>query len=288
MNDSGDTKQMADKGITTVKPAGTLQAPDFIKRGAKIQGQDRLDEYVIPPTFKLVQKQSSDELQNSFGKGTTILAPVGAVVAPVNTPFLVTPILYYPEYLTWAPIEMKGKVPAVLDRSMDRKSALAEKATNSEKWSEANYRYTDKKTGAETVISKVRHVEHLVFLVKLIGHELGDAYGTMSFARAEHKKGRNFATLIKMRNAEMFGCIFQVSVSDKPRSNEMGSWYGWDVRNPDPALSSQWIQDATLFEQLRTLNLDFEKKYQDGLLRTNLEEDNGTEQTGEGETNEEM
>lgn len=258
---------MADKGIERAKPTGGLatSAPDFIKRGTEKEGASRLAQFVSPPILKIIQKQTADELLERFGKGTTILHPAGVVVAPANQPFFFTPLIQYPEYLTWAPIEMKGQVPAVLDRSIDPASALARKATNRSTWIEENYVFGE---GDERkVIKKVRHVEHITFIVVVHG-DFGLQPCVMSFSRAEHKTGRNFASLLQMRNADVFGCVFQATVSSTARTNEQGSWHGWDIENPSAdAAFEPWIKDEALYEQFRQLSIGFEEKYQNDLIR---------------------
>lgn len=264
---------MADKGIQVVKPAGALAtpAPEFIKRGPEAAGVERLAQFVTPPLFKIVQKQSDDDLQNRFGKGTTILRPADVVVAPAGTPFHIIPILHYPEYVTWAPIELKGQVPAILDRSLDQNSALARKATDRDRWVEENFEWSPGEGQPTRKIAKVRHVEHITFIVVLYNHEMGIQPAVMSFARAEHKSGRSFASLIKMRNADMFGCVFEVVVNPEPRKNEKGSWYGWDVRNPTVEGVGPWVTDEAMYHQLRQLNAEFEQAYQNKLLRANYD-----------------
>jgi hypothetical protein len=260
---------MADKGITKVQPAGALAAPapDFIKRGKEALGTERLAQFVTPPLFKVVQKQSDDALQDAFGKGTTILRPADVVVAKAGTPFHIIPIIQYPEYVTWAPIELKGQVPAILARTLDQKSELARKATNRDTWIEQGYKFNDR------TIEKVRHVEHITFIVALFNHEIGLMPAVMSFARAEHKSGRQLASMIKMRQADMFGCVFEAVVNPEPRKNEKGSWFGWDIRNPTVEGVAPWVTDKELYDNLAKLNKDFEEAYQNNLLRANYDDD---------------
>jgi hypothetical protein len=250
------------------------QAPDFIKRGAQAEGTSRLDEVVVPPLIKIMQKQSDDALLTTFPKGTVILRPVDILVANVGQSFKFVPLMQFTEYVTWAPIEMKGQVPAILDRTFDQRSELARKATDANRWSENGYKFKDK------IIDKVRHVEHIVFIIQLVDHPAGDIAAALSFARAEHKTGRSFASLLKMRNADAFGCVFEAVVPSEPRKNDKGSWYGLNISNPKEG--SPWVTDKALFEHLRATALKLEEAFANKRLRTDLDPDEAVEQRDEG------
>lgn len=250
------------------------QAPSFIKRGAEAEGTSRLDGLVVPPLVKIMQKQSDDALLSQFPKGTVILRPVDIQIASVGQSFKFIPLMQFTEYVTWAPIEMKGQVPAILDRTFDQRTELARKATDANRWIESGYNFNGKK------IDKVRHVEHIVFIVQLYEHPAGELTAALSFARAEHKTGRSFASLLKMRNADAFGCIFEAMVPTEPRKNEKGSWYGLNISNPKDG--SPWVTDQALFNNLRHTALKLEEAFANKLLRTDHDQDTSTEVRDEG------
>lgn len=252
----------------------TQQAPDFIKRGAEAEGTSRLDGLVVPPLVKIMQKQSDDALLGQFPKGSVILRPVDILVASVGQSFKFIPLMQFTEYVTWAPIEMKGQVPAILDRTFDQRTELARKATDANRWIENGYSFNGKK------IDKVRHVEHIVFVIQLFDHPAGELTAALSFARAEHKTGRSFASLLKMRNADAFGCIFEAVVPAEPRKNEKGSWYGLNISNPKEG--SPWVTDKALFENLRRTSLKLEEAFANKLLRTDHDQDTSTDARDEG------
>lgn len=258
---------MADKGIQKVSPGGLAAAPSHIKRGANKEGSERLAQFIRPPYVKIVQKQSDDALLAAFSKGTTILSPANVVVAPPGGSFYIVPLIQYPEYSVRAPIDMKGQVPYILDRTTDANHAIAVKARNKETWTEKNYKFEDK------VIKEVRNVESIVFIVMIMG-DFGMIPCIMTFERSEFKTGRTFATLLQMRNADAFGCVFKATVSDTPRSNEKGSWYGWDISNPGEGDAyPQWVEDPELFETFRKMALEMEKNYQNDLIRVDYDAD---------------
>jgi len=255
---------MSDGNIEKVRPAGALAAaPTHIQRGDDKQGVERTQEFVSPPFLKIVQKQSDDELITTHGVGSTILTPTNVLVAKHGDSFKFVPIIQYAEFMTWADIGMKGLVPPILDRSLDSNSKLARKCRDRNLWVEEGYDYDGKKL-------KVRHVEHITFVVVIMDEELGAVPCIMSFSRAEHKQGRNLCSLLSLRNADIFGCVFEARVGD-PRKNEKGSWHGFDVFNPTS--DSPWVDDPKVYETLQALHIQYEKLYNDGLLRASYEDE---------------
>lgn len=252
--------------IVYPQTAGQIIAsrPDFIPAEDLGMGNEVLSRYVTPPALKIVQKQSRDELLSLFAPGTGIVVPTQAVLVENDVPFHFTPLFMYAEFITWTPISARARgVPAVLERSLDPKSTLAIKATNQDTWNE-----TIVYEGKEL---EVRHVEHLCFVVKLVGHPLGDAipWMTISFAKAEHKLGRALSGLIKMRNAPPFSCVFEARVAKAPRSNEYGSWFGLDVNNPTDR--SPWV-GAEEYAANKEVHLELSRIHADGLLQVAHEE----------------
>lgn len=271
-------KKDDNKGIQKVNPQGgaLVTAPSHIQRGREAAGRERLAEFVKPPLLKIVQKQSDDSILDTFGKGTTLITPANVVVSNVGEYFHIVPIMQYAEYITWAPIELKGQVPAILDRTTDNNSPLAAKCRNRDKWFEHGYKFGDRVigTGESGPESKpVRHVEHITFIVVLEGEEFGKIPCVMSFSRGSHKFGRNFASLLQMRNADVYGCRFEVKVPEEPQKNEKGTWYVWEVTNPSEESGiSPWVTDEAEYNMYRSLANDMEEAYQNNLLRPDFED----------------
>ena len=243
-------KKDVSKEITKVDPAMAL--PKFMADEAVV-GLEALQEFIVPPFIKIVQKQSGEELLQYFSAGDVILSPSNAMVAemPRNSKgrvvegarsmFKIVPVLFYPEWLTWNPIELKGTEQAIAYRTMDPNDPVAAKARN------AKLRKEPHPTRQEY---SIRHVEHLNFLVILYKHALGPEPAVMSFSRSAWKYGSKFASLIKMRHASLFGCIFDVVLTQ--RQNDKGDWWGFDVINPDDG--SPWVEkdEYEVFKELHT------------------------------------
>lgn len=247
-----------------VKVTPNLNLPDYLQ-DQPVQGLDELKNFVVPPVLKIIQKQSADELLTRFNVGDCIVLPAEAVVAlhtgQEGEPeiFNFVPLFFYSEYCTWTPIELRGQVPAILERTLDRGSPLARKATNSKLWAE-EIEHEGRKI-------KVRHVEHLNYVVTLYNHPLAGEPMIMSFSKGEHSTGSRLASMIKMRKASLYANVFQAHVSVEPRKNQKGSWFGYDIENPTAEGVSPWVTKDEL-ERFRVLFNEVNEYYKHGRLRT--------------------
>ena len=262
-------------GITRVQP--DLSLPAHLQQ-QEVVGLDELKDIIVPPRLKIVQKQARDELLEKFDKGSTIIMPQEALVAGVDEPFLFVPLFFYREFCTWTPLSERGKMPAVIERTLDKSSDLAAKCAN------PKLRVEDTTYEGQKV--KVRHIEHLNYIVMLYGHDFSGEPMVMGFSKAEYRSGSSFAALLKMRKASLFNCVFQARVSSTPRENSEGSWHGWDVTNPmaaeDEDPISPWVT-AEESEVFAGLHEGFKKKHSDGLIQANYEDDASEEEEGTAE-----
>lgn len=258
-------KKDMSEAITKINPQVNL--PAFMKDTTDL-GTELLKKYVIPPRIKVVQKQAAQELLDKFAAGDVILSPMNAVVvelprdnkgrpvdgATASFPFV--PLFFWPEWVTWNPIEMRGKLPAVRYRTVDPSDAVALKAKN------PNLRHE------EIDGVKVRHVEHLNFVVVLYNSEVTSEPCVMSFARGEYSAGTKFASLLKMRRAPIYGCVFSAAVS--PRHGQLGDWHGIDVSNPTEG--SPWVTEDE-FKTFGALHDEFKKYHDEHRLQATLEDE---------------
>lgn len=223
-----------------------LNLPEHL-RDKEVKGMDVMKTIIRPPMLKIIMKQSKDELLDKFGKGALICMPAEAEIAPNDVPFTFTPLFMWKEWCTWAPIEAKGQIPAILDSSLDPTSVLAGKASHTST--------REEKIEYEGSMYDVKHVEHLNFMVVIHDHPLGgpETPMIMSFARAEYRTGSNLASLIQMRKTSPFNCVFEARVCKDPRGNDQGTWYGFDISNPsEDSGRTPWCsaEESALFEEM--------------------------------------
>jgi len=234
-------------------------------------GVESLSEFITPPRIKIVQKQAMSELLAVFHPGDVILSPMNATVLEMprdesgrpkegeRVAFKLVPIFFYPEWVTWNPIELKGKESAIRYRTVDPTDPVVVKSRNAETRSEPH---------PDDPKLRIRHVEHLNFVVMLYDSHLGPEPAILSFARGEHSAGTKFAALIKMRKAPIYGGIYEAVVVH--RHGELGDWYGFDMTNPQDG--NGWVREAdyTIF---KAAHAEFEEYHRSSRLQSRLEDD---------------
>jgi len=244
------------------------QLPGFMTEDREM-GVSELRQFIIPPRLKVVQPMSSEQYTEKFNKGDVVLAPQLVLVAPITMdsvtkrptksgqPFNFVPLFFFPEYLAWNPLESKGTLPAVRERSLDPQSEIARKARNPE---------TREEPCPEVARAVIRYQEHLNFIMLLVN--TGDTAGipvVASFSRGEHRTGTNLASLIAMRRAPIFGCVFEAT--SKLRSNSKGEWYGLDITNPSVSSGvNAIVTDEAQYAALKKLHLEMKEAHAKNLI----------------------
>jgi len=230
-------------------------------------GTESLSQYIIPPRMKIVQKQSGSPFDERFNPGDVIVVPQMLQITDKEKPFYFLPIFFYPEWCVWNPIQMRGTLPVIRERTLDPNHPLVAKSRDPKLWSEPC---------PESPEYALRIVEHLNFVVLLLGDvALSDTPVVVSFMRAEHRCGSNLAALIRMRKAPIFGCQFEAHVGH--RENQKGSWFGIDVGNPsDQTICGSFVEDEIFFEHCRELHEQYKSSHEASKIV--VEYDEGTEE----------
>lgn len=214
-----------------------------------LTGMENLRNFIVPPRVKVIQPLSDSSLKERFSEGDTILVPAKILISEIiknengkstknGLPWEFVPIFFFAEFIAWNPRKMKGTLPAIRNRSVDPDSELAAKCRNRETWFEECPENKD---------MAIRNQEHLNFIIVPIS---GISAGTpclLSFTRSEHKAGTAFASLVDMRKAPLFACVFQAQVGF--RENSEGEWYGIDVTNPDE--NGGWVRDEVAYNSFK-------------------------------------
>lgn len=231
-------------------PSNSLAPAPAYMQVHGMQGLENVNDFCRPPYIKIVQKQSSDELLDTYGRGSAVLLPDGVVLIDGEEllSFEFTPVFFFPQWCTWNPIERRGKEPSIRESSFDRKSALAAKSRDKNLWSEEH---------PDDPKLKIRHVEHLNFIVYLYGH---DMFAMMSFARGEHKRGTQLLSMARARKAPIFAGRYVAETQDN--SNDQGEWIGFKLSNADPT----WV-DEELFEKFRAANEEYHTLHENQLIQ---------------------
>lgn len=241
------------KVVPTAAPM-VLAKPSFLDE-RPVEGVEEMSKYITYPRLKLIQKMANRETLDKFDIGSMVLMPDGIVVAPIakdargrsekeSAPLRFVPIAFFEQWCTWGDIKDRAKGSPILDSTTDPNHPIAIKARNKDTREEIRGSGDDQK--------KIRHVEHLNFLVK-IHHEGNPADGQLamlSFARGSHRDGRNLAKLIKMRRTSPFYCVFEMKTKFIERDGN--DWYVPSIDNPTEG--SAWIESKEIADQMKEMH----------------------------------
>lgn len=244
------------KKTTEVAPRMDEQLPDFMRADGQDAGIDNLRDFIIPPRLKTVQKQSDTLLEAGFNPGDLVVMPSRLLFAQMSLdrktgePFHFVPLFFFAEWCTWNPFELKGTMPAIRERTFDAESPLAKKARDPS-LRQFVCPEVPEKEGKKLYC---RHVEHLNFMVLMAdaGSEFSDVPLVLSFARGEYMTGSAFLSLLSMRRAKCYGCVFEGRAAFRPDKGK-GSWYGVDVTNPTDG-TPPFVRDQATYEAYKALN----------------------------------
>lgn len=224
---------------TEISKNMSASMPAHISKEDKPQGVSDIKNYVRPPRLKIVQFQKSDAY-DKFDPGTLIIVPQCAVI---NMPFTFTPLFFFPEWCAWNPIQMRSMLPVIRERTFNPQSSLAAKSKNS---SQRTFDCPENKEYKCTI------KEHLNFLVMIHGNtDVQNIPVVMTLISGEYKTGQKLLSMIQLRNASIYACIFEANVDkSKPRVNELGKWFGFDFINPD----KPWVEKEAEFNVYKILH----------------------------------
>lgn len=268
------TQAMATVSATSLTPMQAAM-PEWLRSEAPA-GLETLTNFIVPPRLKIVQKTSRPPL-DKLDAGTVVVTPQMDVLAAydkakeVGQPFFFVPVFFFVEWCCWNPLESRGQLDTIRERSFDPASIVAQNAKNPKLRAQVCPEMPKDKEGKPLFI---RYVEHLNFIVVVLGN--GPQAGipvVMSFARAEHFTGSTFCALAKFRNAPLFSGQYFAQVG-KARVNSKGSWHGFDLANP-PADSgvSPFVPTQELFVKYKTLHEEMAAAHKSRTLQVDYSDD---------------
>ncbi len=255
--------------------------PDFMTAEDVKDSTEGIAEYVRPPFIRVVQPLSKG-LIDDFNPGDTVLMPQRMIVAPVfqneqgrplreqsnsGDKWHFVPLFRYTEWISWNPRELTDE-ESIVYRTIDRNDPLVDKCRDSTRWRELHERKA--KDGTDLYI---RHCEHLNFIVMPIDTDIKGTPVCLSYSRAEHKVGASLLSLIQMRHAPIYGCVFEASVGF--RQNNKGEWYGIDARNPSLEVGGL-VQNPADYRTFKAMNAEFKSAHAKGQIQVDLEDDGET------------
>lgn len=193
-----------------------------------------MSEYVVVARMKIIQAMSASEMVSQFGVGSVVLTPGNAMVvknidSKGSQSFDFTPLFFYTEYCKWKDLNDKSDTPMIVERSFDRKGALAARCQNPATRSEG-YGNSSPQKGFQY---NYRFVEHLNFTGIIQGdHPLAGQLCAISCSRGEFATGRTFVTQIMMRKTPAYTQVWSIKTGFRDRGTK--KWWGWDIVGATP------------------------------------------------------
>lgn len=223
----------------------TVQRPDYLAE-EKAFGVEEMRKHIRPPRVKIVQALSDEKLITKFGVGSAIIVPALELIAKLGESFTFTPLYFFPEYCVWNPIQMKGMLPVIRERSFDLKSQVAVLARNPDK------RKFPCPENTELFCNAAEHL-NIVMLIHDDDGPLQDVPVVLPFHHGEHGTGSTLLSMIQMRKASICSTIFEAAPA--MHQNTKGQkWQGLDFANPTDGVA--WV-DKDTFLRYKQLHEQF-------------------------------
>ena len=259
------------------------QRPSYLQDYTGPLGTERMDEYMVPPRLKVVQKNSSAALLEKFNPGDVILLPQAVLVSgvvlndknkptDVGKPFHVVPLFFFPEWVAFNPLETRGTLPSVRYRTFDSKDPIVAKCKDSRLWLEPCPEMPEK-DGKQL---KVTNRELLNFVVAIVGNgEHCEIPVTLTFSSASHFTGATWCTQIRNKRAPCYSCQFEMRT--RLGNNSKGEWYRLEISNPSENSGvSPWVSPEERFREYEKLYRNLQETFDKKLLRPDI---SGEEET---------
>lgn len=263
--------------ITKVTPNMSLPTAPTFMQGATDLGIEELSRWVVPPRIKLIQAQANPELLEKYAPGDVIATGLDCIIAEperdskgkILSPavFCFTPIYFFPEWCCWNDMNLRGKEPAIIERSFDPQSPVAMKAKTK----------FNKKVPHPTVDgASVSFAEHMNFVVAIHNNPaVEDTLMIMTFLRGSHAQGTALAGKIKARRAPMWGCIFDAVIDLK--TNQKGNFYVPFCDNTTHDIGP-WVTDEEVFKKFETFHDEMKKAHLERRIVVDYEDDAGSDE----------
>lgn len=210
---------MASLTKTRSTVVGGEAIPDYLREEMP-EGLDTVQEVATPPRIRIVQALSNDLKALGFVEGDVVLTPLNVKIGNESTPVDCNVLLTWCDYLALNPRDA-ANLPWIHDRTIDGKSALAQRCRNRDKEELPGMR------GRKGEALYIEFVRALNFLVWLPDHSIT---ATVSFMKGEARYGDAFASLIAARGLAIYSGVYRLNCCE--HANKSGDkWKGFTVSN---------------------------------------------------------
>lgn len=245
---------------------GYLQGIEVPKGSRSAWG---MDSYSKPARIIVVQALSKAPLKPPFKEGDVVLTPKMIKIGDSETPFTITPIGFFTDFLALNP---QGTQPWIKERSFDPASDVGKKA-----------KAFTKVLVPGTTDKFVKYVTNLNFIFFIHGYpDLEEMPIHVSFNRGIYKVGQSFITLIQDRkNAAHFPFCHRYQCLVRPIQGKDNNMFpGLDIKND----SEPWVTEDQ-YKRYEIRSKELQDLILAGAMQTEIDnETGGTDDNAADET----
>jgi|SRR6185437_3017355 len=261
-------------GLILGGPTGLAsQIPEHLRVAAG-EGTEEVRKYLRPGRLKVMQSNRTS-IFSDFQEGSVIVTPVNMLLAENDVPFHFIPLLFFSEWCTVNPFQMKDKLPMIRAQSFDPGSDIAIKSRDKDKRTEKC---------PENDKFMIKHKQYFNFVCWLaLQEELSRIPVLLTFSGGEYARGQRLCDMISMKSQQvpLWGQVYEGRVNPKKRTSEGGEWYGIDVSSPTVEGVSPFVMDPGEAQALQQAHRDLKAKHAERLLVTDHEEEEAEAQAAE-------
>lgn len=241
---------------STGLPANQIERPAYL---ANVPAYDlsQMNQYARPPRLTVVQALSGPPLKPPFREGDIIVTPQMIKVGDEQTPFSFTPIIFFVDFLCMNPVQMRGQLPFIRERSFDPNSTVAKKA-----------RAFVKEPCPENKEHQIKYVQNLNFVCIIHSEDISEMPIAMSFNRGTFKVGQSMIGLIQDRRGAPPYVIRLRGITRIIPGKPPTSFPGLDIKN-DP---SPWVEESQV-ERFKLLHDNLQQLVSTGQMDIDLNGD---------------
>lgn len=228
------------------------------------EGTELVKGFCRPGRMKVMQSNRNAPYTD-FEEGSVIVTPANMPIAANGEKFHIVPLLFFPEWCTVNPYQLKGSLKMIRERTLDPAHEIAAKSRD------PDLRGADK--CPENAKYFLKHKGYLNFICWIVNHpELNQLPVLASFSGGEYGRGQRMCDLIQMRKAPIWAQVFECRVPEEKRHSEAGDWYGIDVGSPTVEGMEPFVLDQDEQKILRAAHKELVQLHMRGAVVVDQEE----------------
>lgn len=254
------------KEIMTVGDNLPAEIMDLI--GGESSGFEDIQEYITLPFIKIIQGQTSEEIQEIVGNAGSVGAIPGPIpIAKKGKTFEVIPVFFWNSFHTWSDLKDKES-PMFLDSSLDGNSELAKKAKSKDPEQRSE-------TYGERDQFTMLHCHHFNFASIIFAEEIQGLAATITFCKGEWSRGRRwmnqmYNTFKGSKRVPLYLQRWEFGTSLRDRGPDK-KWWGFDMVPAEEKI----VSDVELANMLIGQHHELRKAHIERRLAVQVDDETG-------------